>query len=89
MECFVYILQSEKNDEYYVGSTEDVESRLNQHNSGNVQATRNKAPYKIVFFQCFESVSLARRAEMKIKSWKRRDFIEKIIKQGKIKFMDA
>ena len=34
MNCYVYILQSEKTGNYYVGQAENVNVRLNQHNNG-------------------------------------------------------
>jgi len=81
--AFVYILQSLKNGSYYIGSTRNVQRRLEQHNSGNVQATKYKRPYKLVFFQEFASSREASMAEKKIRSWKRKDFIEKVIESGK------
>lgn len=85
---YVYILKSLKNESYYVGSTEDIERRFKQHNSGNVEATKYKRPYELVFRQDFKDNKTAKQVEFKIKSWKRRDFIEKIIKDGKIRFIE-
>lgn len=85
MKCFVYIIQSIKTGEYYVGSAEDIERRLLQHNAGNVLATKHKRPYELVFSQEFDNTQAARKAEMRIKSWRRRDFIEKIVRDGKLK----
>ena len=82
----VYILQSEKNHSYYIGSAKNIQSRLKQHNNGNVASTRYKKPYKLVFSQEFPTKEDAQRNEKKIKSWKRRDFVERIISDGKIKY---
>ncbi|MCX6812021.1 MAG: GIY-YIG nuclease family protein [Candidatus Berkelbacteria bacterium] len=85
---FVYIIQRVEKDEFYIGSATDVEKRLNQHNAGNVTATKYKRPYKLAFCQKFESLDEAKRIERKIKNWKRKDWIIKIIKDGRIKFLD-
>lgn len=77
-----------KNNTYYVGSTKDLKRRLSQHNSGNVLSTKYKKPYELVFYQEFSNIQIAKEVEYKIKNWKRRDFIEKIIKEGKIKFIE-
>ena len=82
-------MESLKNGEYYVGSAGDFRFRLKQHNSGNVKATQNKRPYKIVFSQEFDSRLIAEKIERKIKNWKRKDFIERIIKDGEIKCVGA
>ena len=34
---FVYILQSERDGSFYIGSTSDVEARLSRHNSGRTR----------------------------------------------------
>lgn len=84
--AFVYILHSLKSNSYYVGSTLNVNRRIKQHNSGNVASTKYKRPYKLIFSQEFKDIQQARKVEKKIKSWKRRDFIEKIIEDGYIKY---
>jgi putative endonuclease len=82
---FVYILKSLKNDKYYIGSTTDIRKRLRQHESGNVKATRNIQPIKLEFFQEYDSFGLARKIEYRLKSFKRKDFIEKILQDKIIK----
>ncbi len=84
MKGYLYILQSLKNQSYYIGSTSNIKVRLKQHNSGAVKATRYKRPYKLVFKQEFDSVKAALKAERRVKGWKRRDYIEKIISSGKL-----
>jgi len=44
MPYFVYILQSIKDKTYYVGSTQDLDSRLERHNQGRVAYTKPKRP---------------------------------------------
>lgn len=85
MSCYVYILRSLKNHSFYVGSSDSPQIRLIDHNLGRSSYTKNNRPYVLVFAQKFNSLSEARTVEMKIKSWKRRDFIEKIIKDGFIR----
>jgi predicted GIY-YIG superfamily endonuclease len=40
---------------------------------------------KLVFTQQYNTLADARKIENKIKSWKRKDFIEKIVRDGRIK----
>jgi len=77
-------LQSQKNGSYYIGSSANPQQRLIDHNSGRSDYTKRNQPYKLVFSQAFETISQARVVELKIKKWKRRDFIEKIINDGTI-----
>ena|SRR3989344_5097948 len=86
MNACIYILKFKKSGRYYIGSTTDIKRRLNQHKIGYTASTKRVAEtFKMVFSQDFETLSKARAVERKIKSWKRRDFIEKIIKDEEIK----
>ena len=76
---FVYLLYSEKCDRYYIGYTADVDARLKRHNSGMVTATRNCKPYKICAVKDFNSETLARQEEYRIKKQKSRKYIEWLI----------
>jgi putative endonuclease len=82
---FVYILQSLKNNRYYIGSTNDIERRLSEHNNGKSRYTSLTAPFRLVLKQEYSSITLARRIESKLKKLKNRSIIEKIIKDGHIK----
>jgi len=78
MKSKVYILKL-KNDQYYVGSINCLERRLNEHNSGLVKSTKYKIPAKIVFHQEFSSLTKTRKIEYKIKKQKSRKIVEEII----------
>lgn len=84
MSGIVYILKSD-NEKYYVGSTTDINRRMDQHKSGHTPTTKRLGNMKLVFSQEFNSLKDARIIERRIKSWKRKDFIERIISDGFIK----
>lgn len=48
MSFYVYILRSLKNGSFYKGQTDDIERRLEEHNSGNVKATAPFIPWELV-----------------------------------------
>ena len=49
--CFVYVIQSEKDDSFYIGKTNDLNRRLQFHNSEkeNAGVTRLKIPCNYFF----------------------------------------
>ena len=79
MKGYVYILQSERNGRYYIGSTNDVARRLEEHNGRQVVATRYICPLRLVYTEEFEEIIDARRRELQIKKWKSKKEIEKLI----------
>lgn len=83
--AYVYIIQSTDNGRYYIGSTTNIDRRFKQHQQGKHHSSKRFAHPKLVFKQEFDSIETARRVERKLKSYKRRDFIEKIIRDGIIK----
>jgi len=77
MYC-TYILKSFKNNRYYVGSTEDINKRLLEHNLGKVRSTKLHCPWEIYHCEEYQTRSEAFNREMQIKSWKKRNMIEKL-----------
>jgi len=65
---FAYILKSEKDNTYYYGSTGDIEGRLKYHNSGKVKYTKGHLPYKLYYFESYNSRSEAMAREKFFKS---------------------
>lgn len=58
-----YILLSLKDNRTYTGSTNDLDRRLNEHNSGKVKSTRKRIPLKVLFTETFETLHEARKRE--------------------------
>ena len=84
MEDWVYIIKSQKNGRYYIGSTKDPIRRLNGfHNQGKVKATKYLIPWELVFSQKYTDVIEAKRVEWKLKRLKSRVILEKIINSGR------
>ena len=68
MFYYVYILQSLKNNSFYIGYTSDLKKRLKEHNSGLSQATKPFIPYKIIFYEAFLNRVDAKNREIYLKS---------------------
>jgi putative endonuclease len=73
---YVYILQSQVDQTYYVGSCADLDERLRRHNEGRSLYTRTKRPWRLVYFEKHVDRSAAVKREAEIKSKKRTTFIE-------------
>ena len=60
---YVYIFFSSKDNKTYTGSTPDLERRLEEHNNGQVQSTKNRRPLKLIYKEYFENLIDARTKE--------------------------
>ena len=74
-----YILYSEKLNKYYVGSTTDIQRRLEEHNRGKEKFTSTGVPWKLVYKEIFQELKQARQRELHIKKMKSRKYIESLI----------
>jgi putative endonuclease len=77
---YVYILQSKKDKELYVGCTNDLKNRFKEHNLGLVLSTKNKIPYVIIHYESFLHKKDAFLREKWLKTGWGRNQIKTIIK---------
>lgn len=64
---YVYVLFSEHDKRLYIGYTEDVKRRFDEHQSGQVQATQYRRPLKLIYFEnyCEQQDALGREKFLK------------------------
>jgi putative endonuclease len=75
---YVYILEATNYpDRYYIGFTEDLSSRLNKHNTGQVQHTSKFRPWKVKNAFAFSEDDKARSFERYLKTGSGRAFAKK------------
>jgi putative endonuclease len=67
---YVYLLLSQKDGRFYIGQTQDVQKRLQYHNSGRSKYTRNRGPWRLLAYKTFESRSDAMKEEYRLKRLK-------------------
>ncbi len=76
---YTYILKSQKNSSYYVGSCKNIKQRVNMHNQGFVKSTKHALPWILIYSRFFKNRNEARLEESRIKKLKKRVAIEKLI----------
>ncbi|MCH7736997.1 MAG: GIY-YIG nuclease family protein [Chloroflexi bacterium] len=73
---YIYILRSERTGRYYIGSTGDVQNRVEEHNAGRTKSTKAFRPWRLIHQEEYDSQSEARKREMQLKSWKSHSYLE-------------
>ena len=57
--CYTYIIYSQKLDKFYIGSTENIQIRIENHNKGFSDFTSKGIPWELKYFEKFETRKLA------------------------------
>lgn len=64
---YVYVLKSKKDDELYIGSTNDLRLRVVLHNEGKVKSTKSRIPFELRYYESYFNEDDARKREMSLK----------------------
>lgn len=48
---YVYVLISEKDNNYYIGFSGDLKRRIQEHNNGESKSTAHRRPLKLVYYE--------------------------------------
>lgn len=68
-KAYTYILQC-IDGHLYVGSTKDLDKRLQEHNNGQgAEFTRKRLPVELVYFEGYSRIDYAYFRERQIKKW--------------------
>ncbi|MBI5448810.1 GIY-YIG nuclease family protein [Candidatus Gottesmanbacteria bacterium] len=65
---YVYILQSIREKNLYIGFTKDLRKRLVNHNKGLTQSTKSRLPLRLIYYEGCINEKDARVREIFLKS---------------------
>jgi putative endonuclease len=74
----VYILYSSSLEKYYIGQTNNFESRIHRHNSGHEKFTKSGLPWILIWKNEVSTRSLAMKLEKQIKKRGAKRYLEKL-----------
>ncbi len=77
---YTYVLQSQKDKQFYTGFTEDLKLRFEQHSKGLVESTKDRTPLKLVYYEACLDKSDAIKREKNLKSYQGRMFLKRRLK---------
>ena len=77
---YTYVLQSKKDGNFYVGYTEDLKQRFEQHEKGLVVSTRERRPLKLIYYEASIDRRDATNREKHLKTHYGRMFLKKRLK---------
>jgi len=76
---YTYVLKSRKDGRFYIGWSEDLRLRVEQHNKGQVEATRGRRPLELIYYEACLSREEAIKREKSLKTGFGRKYLKRRI----------
>lgn len=51
---YVYVLRSKKDKQLYIGYTNDLKRRIEEHNSGKNTSTKYRRPFELIYYEAYK-----------------------------------
>jgi len=77
MKYYTYVLKSLKNKNIYVGSTQNIEKRIDLHNAGKVKSTKAYKPWELLEYEAHNSRSEAVLRERFLKTHQQKEILKR------------
>jgi len=88
MTYYVYILSNKTNKVLYIGVTNNIQRRINEHREGKVDSfTRKYKLHKLLYFEEYKAIEAAICREKQLKNW-HREWKFNLIKTQNLKLID-
>lgn len=81
MFCYVYVLQSIKHADLYIGYTANLKERLKKHNGGLNLSTKSHRPWRLVHYEAYRDEKDARRREKYLKTSQGSRLLKRMLKE--------
>lgn len=69
---------------YYIGWTDDLQSRVSNHNLGKVKSTRGREPLKLIYYEACVSKENAIKREKQLKTGFGRAYLKRRLGNGPV-----
>jgi putative endonuclease len=77
---YTYVLHSKKDGKFYTGYTQDLKLRVEQHDKGQVDSTKDRRPLKLIYYEACLNRSDATHRERYLKTYHGKAYIRKRLK---------
>lgn len=78
---YVYVLESNRTDQLYIGYTKDIKRRLEEHNCGLNVSTRYHRPWRIIHVEIYINEKDAKRREKYLKTNQGSRLLKRMLKE--------
>jgi len=78
---YVYVLRSLKDGLFYIGYSEDLKTRIKDHDSGKNTSTKDRRPLELIFYEAFPNKFDALRRERYFKTTKGKTTLKQMLEE--------
>ncbi len=78
---YVYVLQSQKRGNLYIGYTSDLRRRFEEHNRGENVSTKLSRPWKLIHYEAYLNNEDAKRREYYLKTSQGSRLLKRMLKE--------
>ena len=72
---YTYVLENNKDKELYIGYTNNLQKRIEEHNKGRNFSTKFRIPFQLIYFEGCKNMQDAKRREHYLKTTQGRRFL--------------
>lgn len=80
MFYYVYVLRSNKDKMFYTGYTKDLKLRFKQHEKNKVKSTKERGPFKLIYYEACLNQQDATHREKYLKTYLGKMFLRNRLK---------
>jgi len=77
---YTYVLQSDVDNQFYVGYSKDLKLRFAKHNSGYIESTKKRRPLTLIYYEACLDQRDATHREKYLKSYLGKQFLHNRLK---------
>lgn len=78
---YTYVLQSEKDDKWHTGSTNNLRKRFNDHNLNRTKSSKGRGPFRLIYYEACVNEQDARAREKYLKSGQGKRYLRNRLKR--------
>lgn len=78
---YVYVLQSKKDSNLYIGCTNNLKKRFKEHNMGKSLATKNRTPLSLIYYEAYTHKDDAFSREQYLKTGWGKNYLKKTLRR--------
>ena len=74
---YVYVLNSLKDKKLYIGYTNNLKRRFQEHNAGKNEVTKDRNPFRLLYYEACNQKEDALKRELQLKTGFGREYLKR------------